>query len=341
MSASIESVVKVLITKGTRQVPIAGFGTGLILAPFTSPAQRVLVYQDYTDFAVDFPSGPINAAGLAYFGQSVQPTSLVVGAIQGSETPVQALAAVQALNNTWYALMLLDHTKADVLAMAAVIETQKKIFITSSQDPHVIGSQTDDVATALKALNYTRSAVLYSAEADTKWPEAAWLGRMLPTGVGAATWKFKTLAGVDADNLSGTAIANAQTKNSNIYTSVGGVDITLEGIVASGEFIDVTRLIDWLVATMEVNVYSLLINNDKVPYTNKGIATIENAVRQTLQQGVDHSGIAIDPAYTVSVPDVLAVSQADKASRTLNGVVFTCTLAGAIHKVNIQGFVSV
>jgi hypothetical protein len=339
--ASIETIVNVQITKGTRQVSQAGFGVGLILAVHTDWADRVRVYGSYADVADDMTNAAVLAAAQAYFSQDLQPTQLVIGKIASGETPLQGLQAVQAVNNDWYALICLDHDKADVLALAGYIETQKKIFGTSSQDPHVIGTQTDDVATGLSALNYARTFVLYSGVANSVWPEAAWLGRMLPTGVGAATWKFKTLVGVASDDLSGTALTNAQNKKANVFIPVGGVDITSEGIMASGEYIDVTRFIDWLQLTMESNIYGLLVNSEKIPYTNKGIAVIENAVRQTLQDGIANGGISNQPVPAVSVPDVLSVSSADKASRTLNNVVFTCTLAGAIHKVNVQGFVSV
>jgi hypothetical protein len=432
--ASIETVVKVNITKGTRQVPVAGFGIGMILATFNNWSDRFRVYGSFDDLAIDFQSSDdVYKAGLAYFGQSVQPTSLVVGrrlapvaqivtvtpnvssqqvqhfiqtingiifdftsdssptaaevvtgltalinanltlgvTATGSTTLILTsnlagqgfthaesanLAAVttmpnhgvaedindiQQLNDNWYALILLDHTAADVLEAAAYIETQKKIFGTSSQDSNVIGVSTTDIASKLHALSYARTWVMYSGVADTVWPEAAWMGRVLPDGVGSSTWKFKALAGVVSDQLSGTAISNAQGKSCNIYTPVGGLDITEEGVMASGEYIDVTRFIDWLVSTMETNVYSLLVNNEKIPFTNKGIATVENAVLQTLQEGLDNGGVSPDPAPTVTVPDILAVPTQDKAARTLNGVVFTCTLAGAIHKVNIQGFVSV
>ena len=340
--ASIENVVKVNITKGTKQVSRAGFGVGLIMALHTAWVDRFRVYNSMEEVLADFPSGTVYTAASKYFGGDVKPSSLIIGRIDALDaSPLAALQAVQALNNDWYALMLLDHTKADVLDIAEYIETQKKIFGASSQDAHVIGTDVDDVATALKAAKYTRTFGLYSATADTKWPECAWLGRMLPTGVGAASWKFKTLAGIVADDLDGTAISNAQGKNSNIYIPMGGVDITSEGIMASGEYIDVTRFIDWLQSTMEEKIYALLVNAEKVPYTNKGIAVIENAVRATLLDGIANGGIAPEPAFTVTVPNVLAVSNADKASRTLNGVGFTATLAGAIHKINIQGYVSV
>ena len=109
--------------------------------------------------------------------------------------------------------------------------------------------------------------------------------------------------------------------------------------MVSAEFIDVTILIDWITSTMQANVYSILVNTNKIPYTNKGIAAVENGVAQTLQQAQDNGGLAA--GWDVTGPDISQVSQADKASRILNNVVFNATLAGAINQVNIQGYVSV
>lgn len=341
MSASIETIVKVSITKGTRQVPLAGFGVGLIIAAFSDFSERWRSYGDFEAVSQDVTDVAVLQAAEVYFGQAKKPDQLIIGRIENSETPLQALQAVQAENDTFYAVMVLDHTPAKILAVAGYVETQKKIFLSSSQDAGILATSTSDIAYQLKALNYARSGVIYNASADTVFPEAAWLGRMLPDTPGSETWKFKTLAGVVADNLTGTQITNAQGKNCNLYVTVGGVDITTEGVMADGEYIDTIRFIDWLVSTMEVAVYSQLVNTEKVPYTNKGIAIVESAVRSTLTQGIQAGGLAADPAPVVTVPDALSVPSADKASRTLNNVVFTATLAGAIHKVNIQGFVSV
>ena len=110
--ASIETIVKVNITKGTRQVPVAGFGVGLILAAFTTWMDRFRVYGSFEDVAAEFAdTDEVYVAAQKYFSQEVQPTSLVVGRIDaGDASPLAALQAVQALNDNWYALMLLDKT---------------------------------------------------------------------------------------------------------------------------------------------------------------------------------------------------------------------------------------
>ncbi len=84
-----------------------------------------------------------------------------------------------------------------------------------------------------------------------------------------------------------------------------------------------------------------LVNNNKVPYTDTGIAMIEAEVRRALDLGVTNNFLAADPEYTVEVPRAAAVPPNDKANRILRNVSFQATLAGAIHFVEIRGVVSV
>ena len=215
----------------------------------------------------------------------------------------------------------------------------EKIYISSSADAAILTSGTADVAYVLKQLGYKRTAILYSASA-AQFPEAGWLGACLPLGVGNSTWKFKEIVGIAADNLSDTAIGFANGKNCNTYVPVQGVSITQQGQMIGGQFIDITRGVDALQATMEADVLQLFVDQPKVPFTNKGISQIENIMRQDLQAFVDNGFLSDSPKFTVSGPDANAVSNSDKRNRILNGLAFTATLAGAIHKTTINGFLS-
>ena len=83
------------------------------------------------------------------------------------------------------------------------------------------------------------------------------------------------------------------------------------------------------------------MSNDKVPFTDPGIAQVEGAVRGVLNQSVGQGILSEDPEFTVTVPKAADVSTVDKSNRLLPDVKFTGTLAGAIHEVDIDGTVSV
>ena len=117
--------------------------------------------------------------------------------------------------------------------------------------------------------------------------------------------------------------------------------------MAEGEFIDIMRGVDWITARMEENVYSKLVNSNKIPYTIEGISIIEGAIRQTLDNAIANGVLTPDPEtydgnpYEVVVPIISEISTNDRANRLLPDVTWEARLAGAIHKVIIRGKVVV
>lgn len=254
-------------------------------------------------------------------------------------TIVDDLAAIVSEDNDWYQLILTSRTEADQLEAAAWIEPRLKIFGASADTAGIKASTQTDVLAKLKAQGYNRTWFLFH-QTPASYAESAWAGRMLPTTPGAATWAFKTLDGIAATTLTATERANILAKNGNTYETVAAKNITFEGKMVSGRYIDQTIFVDWLQSDMAVRVFRLLTDNDKVPFTDAGAALVESAVRAALFAGVDAGGI--DPAsITVTVPRVASVSTNDRAKRRLPGVTFSARLTGAIHGGIINGTVSV
>jgi len=259
-----------------------------------------------------------------------------------NETPVTALTTITNENNDWYFLIYAQghYDSAGVKLLAADIETKLKLFFALSFDPRTITSSTDDLASELQALNYDRTIVAFT-KVDDNHIEAAWIGLNAPKDPGSITWKFKTLSGVTADDYTDTEKTNVKGKNANLYNEIGGIDIMEEGVVISGEYIDVMRGVDWIQARIEEKVYSTLAASDKVPYTDAGVDIVKSDVNSILRIAIGQGILADDPAPAVTAPDVADIPTADKQARILRDVEFTATLAGAIHKVYIDGFVSV
>ena len=78
-----------------------------------------------------------------------------------------------------------------------------------------------------------------------------------------------------------------------------------------------------------------------MPYTNQGIDVFRSIVNGVLQLGIDQGILTASPAPVVTAPDISQVDTADKTARTLRNINFTATFAGAIHKVTVQGTISV
>ena len=262
---------------------------------------------------------------------------------------VTDIVALQAVSDIWYGLSICSVLAADLEQVAAYIETQLKIFIGVTGDAPVKDpSSTTDVGYILKGKAFKRTALIYSANPHSGL-EASWLGGVLPTTPGSSTWKFKGARGVTPDKFSqgdrNALIGQPGTpgKNVNIFETVGGQNIFEEGFMCGGQFIDITVGIDWLKSTMQNNVFALLVQNEKIPYTDIGAAIIENAVRQTLKQGDDDtgSGLIDHTSIVVSAAPVLSQPTADRANRIYRGINWSCRLAGAFHFIVIKGVVTV
>jgi hypothetical protein len=257
---------------------------------------------------------------------------------------VADLVAISNENDDWYGLIVAQESEAITNAVAAHIETLKKVYAAVTGDDEVLDSVvTTDIMSDLAGSNYARTRIFYHPKPHL-YVNAADLGDELPLNPGSYTRKFKTLAGVEVVTMTNTEKTNVNNKRGNTYTATAGISIVEEGIVsAAGEFADIPRFIDWLSARMQERIYARLINLDKLPFTDAGIGVIEAEIRGQLQDGIDppFGGLAADPAPTVTVPKAADVSFVDKAARTLTGVSFEATLSGAIHELTINGVVTV
>jgi Protein of unknown function (DUF3383) len=260
-----------------------------------------------------------------------------------SETLVTALNEIDTYDADFYGVMAKSHVKADQLAIAAAVEAMNRIYLTTSSDANIVNqslvADTTSVAKALKDGAFNRTAVMYSAVANTEYPEAAWLGYGLAYQPGSNTFKFKTLSGITVDALSTTQIANARAKNANFYTNYRNINATAEGVVGSGEFIDIMIFVDFLHARISERLFNLLINVPKLPYTAAGLAAVQAELLAQRQEGIAVGGLSGSKDDVTLVPNIKDVSFADKASRTLNNVSFEWQLAGAIHFINVSGSV--
>jgi len=310
----------------------------------TQALTRTRVYTSLSGVAVDFAVTDLEyLKAQKTFSQDPRPPSLKIGRKNaGGETWVEALDAIELADNDWYGLSVTTRTPADILLIAAWIETRTKIFGLASNDAGILAATTTDIAEDLQALGYTRTFTVYHQDADNSitdlMPEDAWFGRMLPKAPGSATWAFKVLTGVTVSTLTATQIANALGKNCNLYELVAGRNMTHEGVVASGQFIDVIVGVDWLESRMTERIFGRLASSDKIPYTDDGINMVAAEVRAQLDAAIDQA--VITPGYTITQPAAADISAGTKETRDLSGVTFEATLQGAIHNITVVGTVS-
>lgn len=280
---------------------------------------------------------------------TVAGTALVVTAsanlnivnVAASETWADTIGAVRNANDTWYALTTETHVDADIEAIAAYIETQKKIYVASTSESSATGSGSTDVGSVLKALNYVRTFLMYSGNADTQYPECAWISKCITEAPGSTDWTYKQLVGVTPDVLNDTVTANLHGKNYTTYETLGGVNATVGGNMVGGEKIDIIIGVDWMEATMRENIWFRMVNTKKISYTAAGATVIETEIRRVMADGIANNFLSATPAPIVNMPNTLTQNPVDRANRVYSGITFEATLAGAIRFVKIRGTVTI
>lgn len=317
-----------------------------VVALINAGAQKVLATNNTStdmDIETAATAGGIAAAEKPYtlqFDRSLW-TAQNVTADTGIATDLSTVRNAVDGDDDWYALFADTFGKAEITALAAAIEALFKIYLPTTFDADVLTASTTDIGSTLQASNFARTALSWHETPGVIDLGAAWGGEELPQDPGSITWKFKSLGGPAFSRLTPSELAELKGKNVNNYIRKAGNNMTQEGVTASGEFIDITRGIDFITARLQENIFGRMINLPKIPFTDPGIAVIEAEVRGVMQLGISQGIFTADPAPLVTVPLANDVDVNDRANRILPDVRFTAQLAGAIHFVEVRGVVTV
>ena len=93
---------------------------------------------------------------------------------------------------------------------------------------------------------------------------------------------------------------------------------------------------------MREELYSVLLENAKVPYTDAGFALVAGAVFATLNRATDLGIIARDPesdagVFSVVVPKRADATDEEARARQMPDITWEALLEGAVHRVKVVG----
>ena len=277
----------------------------------------------------------------AMFAQSPRPSICRVYRKPTATAYATALATLQASDAAWYALNIQSRTKTDLQAVGAWANSNGKMFIGCSSDE-----------TVLAARNYDREAyIIHDVPAD--YPDCAWVGKCIGQQPGSITWKWKVLTGQNAANYTLTQLNQIRTDKGQAIQEQAGASFVNEGMVTSGEYIDVIQGQDWVEDQIKTNLLALFLNNGKIALDDTGIAQVRAVVSSVMKSAGDYGIIARAVSdddlqksddnkymYQVTVPQRSDISTANLTARTLPDVKFVYYLAGAIHKTVVTGYIT-
>lgn len=252
-------------------------------------------------------------------------------------TPAVAKTAAQALETyfgeDFYFVVADTQVPEEVRAIADVVERQGvKIFATTVT--------TMEALELLETYKYDRTFAMYH-ETPNEYPAEALIGGHGSKPTGSITYKFKKLVGITPQNFTTAKVADIEALYSFVYAEKFGTNETTEGTVLSGEYIDVIHSKDWIKINIERALQEVLSRNDKVAFDSTGTALIETAIENVLKAAAFNGMIAVGEngqyMYSISMPKRSETNPADRAARELKGGSFTFELAGAIHRIAING----
>lgn len=257
-------------------------------------------------------------------------------------------AIAEVISKDWRQLIVVfgDGDTKNIADVARYIETTDKIyFVTVSSTTELATVKGYDRTVAFFYNLKTPAEVAGEQKNDTlavPYAVAAIVGETAGRSAGSFTYKNLIIKGLEPLELTDNAVNEIHNGGGITLLLKAGDIVTSEGKTTSGEYIDVIDSKDWIVQQIGYQSQQLLNTSDKLPYTNAGIAALENVVNNVLQEAFTNGMIATDEddttaLYSVNFKTRSEMSAEDRKSRTYTGGNFEFTLAGAIHNATING----
>lgn len=312
--------------------------------------------------SVSFASTASAGSDLAeLLGLSEQAGAMVIAG-KDQENLTDALAALSSASGEWYGMVIADDTLSDdeVLKAAAFIEADamSRCFGHTVQSTRALAADVkDDIASTLKASNFSRTFVQYSSASP--YAAASLFGRAFSVNFNGnnttITLKFKQEPGIRAETLTRNQADALRAKNCNVFVNYNNdTAIIQEGVMCNGDFFDERHGLDWLQNYVQTNLFNLLYTSTtKIPQTDAGVTRLVSNVEQSLNQAVANgliapgvwnggeigelaSGDTLTSGYYVYAPAIAAQAQSDREARKAPVIQVACKLAGAVHYADVE-----
>jgi hypothetical protein len=289
--------------------------------------------------------------------------SSVAGTNAGGETLISAIIRTQS--QVQYVGVITDLEMEDdiIVSTATFIQSQDMIFLhhlVSKEDINGIG------ATIQASGDFQTKFLLYTASPSlANLAKSAYSGRAFSTDMTgtstAITMNFKQLATILPDGgINNTDFTNCQTEGIDFYASVTGVGGCVTSNAVAGYYFDVVYFRIAFKLALQTALFNYLAQtNTKIPQTELGMTGLKNAIRNICDQFVTNGYIApgkwnssqtfgnqqdfirniADKGYYIYSLPVANQSQSDRNNRIAPLIQLAVKMAGAIHFVNINGFI--
>lgn len=208
----------------------------------TLDGDRVRTYTSFQQVEADKAFiGPevLEMARVAFLQSNRKPRLIKIGRVDTGGSPAETyadgLAAVSAVDDDWFGVVIESRLAADIVPVAQAVEQLKRLFIFQSGDGDWLGSAYPAAFEAIEG--YQNSILVYHDDATAKH-DVGWMASRLAFDPDSysAPWEARIQGGKRLTTpLTATQLQNLRNNNANVALPFGGYDhyidpgVTLEG----------------------------------------------------------------------------------------------------------------
>lgn len=317
--------VKINISSA-KPIGSVGFGVPLILA---EGASKEIAYTRVSSIDAVVKAGyaldtDVYKVAQLMFMQEHAPETIAI--CSTTETATEWLANEANVSKDWRQLVVIGETAVEDIM--PIIEAQTKY-------PKMFYANLPfDDETELTRTGVERTVLCYyTPTEDVPVPVAAIVGEIAGCKIGSYTLNNLTVKGIAGLELSNDEV-NAITEKGGITFVISAGDVVVsEGMTAGGLWVDDVDNDDYIKMQLEYRTQKVFNNNLKVPYTNVGIAMLENAAYGVMKDAMNKT---ICDSFTVRYALREETTEEDRSNRKYFGGNISYARAGAIHFIEIN-----
>jgi hypothetical protein len=345
----MSQINNIILNIALNTLPIAqrSFGIPLIVGTKVRAGKPLYVEisdaDELLDASIGFASTDLEyKKAQAIFSQSPRLQKVAVCFVSAFSALATEIAAFRnSGKDDWYCMLITSPLKVNIAIADDYINSIGKIGFFSSNDKTITSAG--------------QRTCIFITNKTLEHPEAAIFGRCGGVQVGKISWDSKQLNGISNSDVTMSEQTSLLASNFNLIREMGGVQVSWEGKMMGGQYIDSIISRDYLESKFIAALQSLKINNDKVPFDQRGIGMVEAALRSEF----DDAGLneVIRPVlveedrkfsdlgkyqYTLNLPaSVSEITSNNRANRVIGPISFVAKLNGSINTFQINGSLEV
>jgi hypothetical protein len=257
-----------------------------------------------------------------------------------AETPVEALDAIRAVNDSWFCLTQRGASASQQIALAAYIQNLNKCAVlwestySNCNDP----DSTTQAFARISALGYGKTMTIYDPGTLVNNPDAVIVGAYLPASEGTADWANWRLVGATSSNLGSTIKGVLNEQHIVYFETIDGITYNPYGLTANGDEMRWVVGAAWLFDAVQRAIFSAKLAAASWGFNIATFGKIDGIVRRYCNEAVTR-GFCVNTTarpLTISVPDPDSFDAATRASHTAAlGTIAQVYLDSAIYDMSL------